>query len=181
MLLRFGFLILLLGVSACQDSHEPAPNPNAGPEVSATNARGAGPITSLDGVSRWRASVNGTAIRVRVARTRSAHFKGLSGVKLASDEGMFFMYGTKTVRGFWMKGCVVGLDIAWLTDDLKVLTVDTLAAPGPKTTDATMPRASAPEPVRYVLEMPAGWFARHGMGVGARVSVPAKLLRKKAD
>jgi uncharacterized membrane protein (UPF0127 family) len=181
MLLRFGFLILLLGVSACQDSHAPAPDPNVDPEVSATNDRGAGPITALDGVSRWRASVNGTAVRVRVARTRSERYAGLSGVKLDSDEGMFFMYETKTVLGYWMKGCIVGLDIAWLTDDLKVLKVDTLAAPGSKTTDATMPRASAPEPVRYVLEMPAGWFARHGMGVGARVSVPAKLLRKKVD
>jgi len=168
MVLRFGLLLLVLAVSACEGGN--------GPGVPTE-----GPTTAADGVTRWRATVNDVPVRVRVARTRAQHFKGLGGVKLAADEGMFFMYGLKVARGFWMKGCVVGLDIAWLSDDLTVLKIDTLPAPGPETTDLNMPRASAPEPGRFILEMPAGWFARQSLGVGSRVSVPAALLRKKAE
>lgn len=181
MLLRSSLLILLLGVSACQNGNKPVSNSNSGPGVSEPDGRSAGPITPADGVTRWRATVGGVGVRVRVARTHSERLRGLSGVKLAADEGMFFMYRSKGLPGFWMQGCVVGLDIAWLTDDLRVLKVDTLAAPGPGTTDATMPRASASEPVRFVLEMPAGWFTRQSLGAGARVSVPAALLRRGAE
>lgn len=180
MLLRFGILIVVLAGPACQGGAKPASNqaPDPGP----SSARAGDDVTTADdGIPRWPASVEGNKIRVRVARTRTQHFKGLSGVKLWPDEGMFFMYGPKIERGFWMKGCIIGLDIAWLTDDLKILRVDTLQAPGPETTDVNMPRASSPEPVKFVLEMPAGWFARHSIGAGARVSVPAALLKLKAE
>ena len=176
MVLRFGCLLLVLAVSACEGGNGRDPDLNAG-----THAATAGPMTGDDGVVRWLATVNGVPVRIRVARTRTQHFKGLAGVKLAADEGMFFMYGPKEARGFWMKGCVIGLDIAWLSDDLTVLKIDTLPAPGPKTTDETMPRASAPEPIKFILEMPAGWFARQSLAAGARITVPAALLRKKVE
>lgn len=175
--------------------HTPADRETAGPRAGAAGgSRNAPEVRSIDptsspevphladdGIERWPATVEGNGIRVRVARTRPQHFAGLGGVKLAENEGMFFMYKSKMLKSFWMKGCIIGLDIAWLSDDLKVLQIDSLDAPGPNTPDDEIQSAVAPEPIQYVLEMRKGWFAARGLGVGARVSVPVELLRKKAE
>ncbi len=162
----------LLGACASVP-HEPSPEPRTGKGVGSHPA----PRVSEDGVRRWPGNVEGVSIRVRVASTREQHYRGLTGVRLAADEGMLFVYaGPKQDRGFWMKGCVMALDIAWLSDDLRVTRIDTLPAPRPDETDGTMPRASSPGPVRYILEMPGGWFERHGLKAGARVRVPTELL-----
>ena len=185
MLRHVGLVILLLGGPGCQAGEPPAPQPAdsgaTGRSTSSPATFEGAPTTADDGIPRWPVIVGGVRAQVRVARTRAQHFSGLSGVKLRKNEGMLFMYGPKRVRGFWMKGCIMGLDIAWLTDDLKVMQIDTLGAPGPETTDATMPRASSPREVKFVLEMPAGWFDRHGVKAGAEVLVPTSLLRLKAE
>ena len=36
------------------------------------------------------------------------------------------------------------------------------------------------EPVRYVLEVPAGWLARHGIAVGTKVAIPAEATQPAA-
>jgi uncharacterized membrane protein (UPF0127 family) len=35
------------------------------------------------------------------------------------------------------------------------------------------------EPARFALEVPAGWFAAHGIEVGAKVEIPADVARPK--
>ena len=132
-----------------------------------------------DGIERWPATVGGDGIQIRLARTRSQHFRGLAGVRLKPDEGMLFIYRTKVDKSFWMKDCVIGLDIAWLSEDLRILRIDSLDAPPPDAADEDIMNAVAPEPIRYVLEMRKGWFASHGLKSGARVSVPEAVRRMK--
>ncbi len=120
--------------------------------------------------------VGDVAARVRIARTPAERRQGLMGVtRLAADEGMLFVYATAGLRSIWMKGCAVALDVAFLDDDARVLEVATLRPPTETGGDVEAVRSA--RPARYVLEMPAGFFARHGLGEGTRVALPAAALR----
>jgi len=172
---------LALILLACTGCHHKAPVQPASHEGSGQETPGGGRRQDR-GPKRWPIAVNGIKARVRLARTRSDHYGGLSGVKrLGPDEGMLFKYAEKELRRFWMKGCRVALDIAFLDDQLKILEVVTLPAPTARTTDVDMPRAVSPVPVRWVLEMPAGFFRRHGLTRGAVVSVPPGVRSARAE
>ena len=173
-------LVVLLLASSC--AHENSlRTTDAASASGGRERRSASPTVADDGIKRWPASVAGNGIRIRLARTRAQHFRGLAGVRLQKNEGMFFMYGTKVRKSFWMKGCIIGLDIAWLSDDLRVLKLDSLDAPTPGMREDDIPSAMAPTEIRYVLEMPKGWFASRGLGVGSQVSVADAVLRMKAE
>ena len=124
--------------------------------------------------------VGGVPARVRVVDTHAARARGLSGVaQLAPDEGMLFVYPYDARRQFWMKDCLIGLDIAFLDADGRVVQVETMAPP--RTQGGAIPQTTRSPSSAYVLEMPAGWFARHELGVGTRVHIPASVQRERAE
>jgi len=174
-------LVLTVGCAHTKDQRTSPANTGNGatpPAINGSLASGT-PTVGDDGIERWPATVGGDGIQIRLARTRSQHFRGLAGVRLKPDEGMLFIYRTKVDKSFWMKDCVIGLDIAWLSEDLRILRIDSLDAPPPDAADEDIMNAVAPEPIRYVLEMRKGWFASHGLKSGARVSVPEAVRRMK--
>lgn len=83
------------------------------------------------------------------------------------NRGMLFVYPHKAQRRFWMRNCFLPLDLAYIKNG-KVIQIETMSAqPGVPTAD--LPRYESITAVRYVLEMPAGWFAGNGVAVGAAV------------
>ena len=70
---------------------------------------------------------------------------------------MFFVGHESRPRSFCMKGC---LDIVWIEGSQIV-----------GAADAQLEHDQSQVPVRYVLEVPAGWLAAHGFGVGTPVSI----------
>jgi len=90
---------------------------------------------------------------------------------LGPDEAMLFVYPYETNRyPFWMKNTLVDLDIAFIAADGTILQIERLRA---LSTESTWSR----EPFRYALEVPAGWFASHGIREGATVALPDDLRR----
>lgn len=77
-------------------------------------------------------------------------------------EGMLFVFPDKTRQCFWMKNTLLPLTAAFLDDDG---TIVNLADMVPQTTD---PHCSA-RPVRYVLEVNQGWFAKARVKSGDRI------------
>jgi uncharacterized membrane protein (UPF0127 family) len=106
-------------------------------------------------------------VTAEVARTGAERRQGLSGrASLAENRGMLFVFGDRAQRTFWMKGMRFPLDIVWIARGRV-----TGFAP-----DASVPTGEPPlypstGPADRVLEVPAGWMARHRLGVGARVRV----------
>lgn len=86
--------------------------------------------------------------------------------EMPQHEGMLFVFEQPSVQCFWMKNTVLPLTAAFVQDDG---TIANLADMKPQTTDA---HCSA-KPVRYVLEMNQGWFAKRGIKVGARLGGPS--------
>jgi uncharacterized protein len=114
-------------------------------------------------------------VYAELATTPEARQRGLGRrTKVDPGEGMLFVYEAPEPRRFWMKDCLVGLDIAFLHDDGRVVSIDTLA-PGFGLDDKDVPGVTSTVPVRYVLETPAGWLAGQGVHPGDVVDLSRAL------
>lgn len=103
-------------------------------------------------------------IDAQVALTPEQRQTGLMLRKdMPQHEGMIFVFGQAAQQCFWMKNTLLHLTAAFVADDG---TIVNMADMKPQTTDA---HCSA-QPVRYVLEMNKGWFARKGIKAGSKLS-----------
>lgn len=82
--------------------------------------------------------------------------------EMPQQEGMIFVFEEPGVQCFWMRNTLLPLTAAFVADDG---TIVNLADMKPMTEDS---HCSA-KPVRYVLEMNLGWFAKRGMQAGTRL------------
>jgi uncharacterized membrane protein (UPF0127 family) len=83
---------------------------------------------------------------------------------MPGNHGMLFVFEPPAqVHCFWMKNTLLPLSIAFLADDGTVVDVADMK---PQTTESHCPR----QPVRYALEMNQGWFAKRGIGAGAKLT-----------
>lgn len=103
-------------------------------------------------------------IDAQVAATVDQRMTGLMHRReMPQHEGMLFVFEQPTQQCFWMKNTLLPLSIAFIADDGTIVNVDEMA---PQTLDS---HCSA-KPVRYVLEMNTGWFAKKRIGAGTKLS-----------
>jgi uncharacterized membrane protein (UPF0127 family) len=81
---------------------------------------------------------------------------------MAANDGMLFVFERPGQQCFWMKNTLIPLSIAFVADDGSIVNIDDMA---PQTLDS---HCSA-KPVRFVLEMNQGWFAKRGIKPGFRL------------
>lgn len=102
-------------------------------------------------------------IQAEVARTAEQRAIGLMHrPSMPPNEGMLFVFERAERQCFWMKNTLLPLSIAFLADDGTVVNLDDMK---PQTLDGHCSK----KPVRYVLEMNAGWFAKRGIGTGSKL------------
>ena len=82
---------------------------------------------------------------------------------MAANDGMLFVFERPSQQCFWMKNTLIPLSIAFLGDDGSVVNLDDMK---PQTLDG---HCSA-KPVRFVLEMNEGWFAKRGIKPGFKLA-----------
>lgn len=83
--------------------------------------------------------------------------------EMASHEGMLFVFDTPAVQCFWMKNTLLPLSTAFVADDGTIINIEDMA---PQSLHSHCSR----QPVRYVLEMNQGWFAKRGIRAGSKLS-----------
>ena len=102
-------------------------------------------------------------IDTQVAATPEQRSTGLMFRKdMPQSEGMLFVFEQASEQCFWMKNTLLPLTAAFVADDG---TIVNLADMKPQTTDSHC----STQPVRYVLEMNQGWFARKGVKPGSKL------------
>ncbi|MBA4328993.1 MAG: hypothetical protein C0428_12260 [Polaromonas sp.] len=102
-------------------------------------------------------------IDVQLATTPAQRQTGLMFRKdMPQGEGMLFIFEEPAQQCFWMKNTLLPLTAAFVADDG---TIVNLADMKPQTTDSHC----SEKPVRYVLEMNVGWFAKKGIKAGSRL------------
>jgi len=105
-------------------------------------------------------------IQVQVAATPDQRAIGLMHrAEMPQGEGMLFAFEQASQQCFWMKNTLLPLTAAFIADDG---TIVNLADMKPQTTDAHC----SDQPVRWVLEMNQGWFAKRGIKAGFKLQGP---------
>ena len=82
---------------------------------------------------------------------------------MPAHEGMLFVFEQPSQQCFWMKNTLIPLTAAFVADDG---TIVNLVDMQPQTLN---PHCSA-KPVRYVLEMNQGWFAKKNIKAGSKIT-----------
>jgi uncharacterized membrane protein (UPF0127 family) len=81
---------------------------------------------------------------------------------MPASDGMLFIFEQPGQQCFWMRNTLIPLSVAFIGDDGSVVNVDDMK---PQTLDS---HCSA-KPVRFVLEMNDGWFAKRGIKTGSKL------------
>ncbi|MDO8250662.1 MAG: DUF192 domain-containing protein [Rhodoferax sp.] len=114
-------------------------------------------------LQRIKLSAGMHLIDTQVAASPEQRSTGLMFRKeMPASEGMLFVFEQAAQQCFWMKNTLLPLTAAFVADDG---TIVNLADMKPQTTDS---HCSA-QPVRYVLEMNQGWFAKKGIKAGSKL------------
>lgn len=108
-------------------------------------------------------TVGRASIEVAVVDTPQERERGLSGTtELSEGEGMLFVFEKDDQYSFWMKDMHYPIDIIWISAAKRVVYIEKEVSPD------TFPQSfTPPTRARYVLEVPAGFAARHGIEVGS--------------
>lgn len=102
-------------------------------------------------------------ITAQLARTAEQREIGLMfRTTMGANEGMLFAFEQAGQQCFWMKNTLIPLAIAFVDDDGSVVNVDSMK---PQTLDGHC----STKPVRFVLEMNEGWFAKRGIRAGSKL------------
>ena len=123
-------------------------------------------------LKRAKLTVGMYVIDAQVALTSEQRQIGLMMRKdMPQHEGMIFVFEQASQQCFWMKNTLLALTAAFVADDG---TIVNMADMKPETTDS---HCSA-KPVRYVLEMNKGWFAKKGIKPGSKLVGPLFEARR---
>jgi hypothetical protein len=115
---------------------------------------------------RVHLTVGGHRIDARVAGSAAARATGLMHrQELSANEGMLFVCDEAAVQKFWMKDTPLALSVAFLDEAGVILKLRDMEP------HSLHPHSSG-QPVRFVLEMAAGWFRDKGIASGSRVDGP---------
>ncbi len=111
-------------------------------------------------------TIGSAHLEVAFASTGAEQEQGLSDTNaLANGQGMLFLFPSDSMVPFWMKDMNYPLDIIWIGSDK---TVEGVAA---DLSPSTYPNTFSPKaPVRYALEVPAGFAKQNDIIAGTAVS-----------
>lgn len=142
------------------------------PSAVQPSTAGAGPRVAIDGRGSWA---------VELAVTTAQRNKGLAGRReMPTGQGMLFCFREPAVREFWMEGCLVPLDIAFIGPDMRVMKTYRMAVESDRRGHVLY---SSPGPAQYALEAAAGELERAGVKVGDTVRLEGipEDAKAKAD
>ena len=83
--------------------------------------------------------------------------------EMPQHEGMLFIFDMPSKQCFWMKNTLLPLTAAFVADDGTIVNLEDMKP-------QTLESHCSTKPVRYVLEMNKGWFAKKGIKAGAKLT-----------
>ena len=102
-------------------------------------------------------------IQAELAQTPDQRSTGLMfRTAMGTNEGMLFRFEQAGQQCFWMKNTLLPLSVAFIADDGSVVNIESMS---PQTLDSHC----STTPVRFVLEMNDGWFAKRGIKPGSKL------------
>jgi uncharacterized protein len=103
-------------------------------------------------------------IRAEVAQRPDERAIGLMHrPSMPANDGMLFVFEAPDRQCFWMKNTLLPLAIAFLADDGRIVNIEEMKP-------QSLASHCSATPVRYALEMNAGWFGKRGLKAGSRIT-----------
>lgn len=114
--------------------------------------------------------VGSTEVRAEIADTAEKSARGLMfRHHLADGEGMLFIFPSAEVRSFWMKNTFIDLSIGFFDSKRKLIDIQDMKAVSSEM-DARPGTYESAGPAQYALEVPKGWFQKHKVKLGDRLT-----------
>jgi len=119
--------------------------------------------------------VGDTEITLSIAATPERRRRGyMYRERIEETEGLLFIFPKPEMQRFWMKNCLVPIDIAYIDNHHRVSDIHTMTPSG--SDRGVGPLWTSSVPVQYALEVKDGFFERHGIRVGDTIDL-TKALR----
>jgi uncharacterized protein len=158
------------------------------------NGCGAGDITSppgqeetvnAPGYELLKLELGGRLFELELALTDEARIQGLMHRdKIAENGGMLFVYPSgepyPAVLNFWMKNCLVPIDVIFLNPKGIITAIHEMQPPEPGMHDDELIRYSSKLPAQFAIELRGGMADELGLTAGGRIELPKEELLNMA-
>jgi uncharacterized protein len=105
-------------------------------------------------------------IYIQVADTKEERASGLMGQKSLDEfDGMLFIFDNELIPAFWMKNMQIPLDMVFIGADKKIKHIIS-SVPPCAVGESECVQYTSPIPVKYVLELNAGFAEKYGVKTG---------------
>lgn len=116
-------------------------------------------------VTFWKGQQTIVKIDVEIAATESERAQGLMYRPSMPDSvGMLFIFEWPAPQAFWMKNTIMSLDIIYLDENKKIVSISKNAVPY---SEDSLPSAGN---AQYVVEVVAGFTDKYGIQPGDRIT-----------
>lgn len=136
------------------------------------------PAATLNaGLPMQTITIGTTTLQVEVASNDVQRQQGLSGraslpvTAQGLQTGMLFVFDPMRTVGFWMKDMRFSLDMIFADDTGSIVKIYRNATPQSYFNHQPPETFSSGVPIRYVLEVPAGYAKRVGIAIGQKIVV----------
>ena len=122
---------------------------------------------------------------LRISSSNETRERGLGErTELEDGEGMLFVFPDAKRRGFWMYGCLMDIDIAFLDPLGHVTAIHTMPFEPPQGDDEDtldyeerLPRYSSGFPAQFAIELSPGMFEDLGIRKGDRLHIDLDRMK----
>jgi hypothetical protein len=130
-------------------------------------------INAKEGPGQCRVIISNLAVNVELADTNQRRTKGLSGRReLKKNDGMLFIFPKTGKYTFWMKGCYIDLDIAFINTDGIILEIFSMKKEPVNMPDEYLRTyTSHSDRIKYALELNYGWFKENNTKTGRKITI----------
>jgi len=130
--------------------------------------------------------INGVLFKLELALSPDQRAAGLMGRdRIAADGGMLFVFPDQppypTELGFWMKNCLVPIDLLFLDPDGQVVAIHEMDLPLPGIPDHELLVYQSGVPAQYAIELKGGRAAELGVTVGDLIELRFTELLEMAQ
>jgi uncharacterized membrane protein (UPF0127 family) len=120
-----------------------------------------------------RMTLGSKQFTIEIANTDSTREFGLmKRDSMPADHGMIFVFGDERPQAFWMKNTRIDLDIVFINNSGKVVSIKQMQA-------YDLRSVPSDAPVRYAIELNLNAAADAGIKVGDHVDIPTEAKESK--
>ena len=131
-----------------------------------------------------KVTIKDKVFKLQISADPESRAKGLmEREKLEDDEGMIFVYPKPGVRNYWMKNCLIDLDIIFINPRGRITALHEMTIPPERKEgesdwdyDARLPRYSSKRMAQFAIELKKGTIKKLKLKVGELIKLDRPKL-----